>query len=120
MGNGAFDVPEPLFKCSGRLCYIFFITLHLVTFISVDDPTFLQHRIFVFGGHQEVFDCNISFKMDLYPIFVACSFQAFTQPFVVWHHYIWVLIVLLVFCIVIGALFWTGVLILIMFINNVY
>ena len=44
---------EPLSKCSGRLSYIFFITLHPFTFISVDDPTFLQHRIFVLRGHQE-------------------------------------------------------------------
>ena len=95
---------DPLSKCSARLSYIFFITLHSITFISVDDATLLQHRILVLGGHQEVFDGNTSFKMHLYPIFVACSLQTFIQPLVVWHPYIWVMMVLLVICIVFGAL----------------
>ena len=76
---GLLIFPEPLCKCFGILSYIFFITPDPVTFISADDATFLQHRIFVLRGHQEVFDGNTSFKMDLYHIFVACSFQAFTQ-----------------------------------------
>ena len=90
-GWGLLMYLEPLSKCSGRLSYIFFITLHSVTFISVDDPTFLHYRILVLWSHQEVFDGNASFKVDLYPIFVACSLQAFTQPFVVWYHYIRIL-----------------------------
>ena len=103
-GWGLLMFLEPLCKYSGRLSYIFFITIHPVTFVSLDNPTFLHHRIFVLGGHQEVLNGNTSFKIGLYPIFVACSLQAFTQPLVVWHHYIEVLIVLLVICIVIGAL----------------
>ena len=94
----------PLSKCSGGISYIFFITLHPVTFISIDDSTFLQYGIFVLWNHQEVFDGIASFKMDLHPMFVACSFQAFTQPFVVWHHYIWILVALLVISIAVGTL----------------
>ena len=29
-------------------------------------------------------------------MFVACSHDAFTQPFVIWHHYVWILVALLV------------------------
>ena len=36
-------------------------------------PTFLHYRILVFWNYQEVFDGNASFKVDLYPILVACS-----------------------------------------------
>ena len=35
-----------LSKCSGGFLYILFITLHPVTFVSVDDSTLLQHRTF--------------------------------------------------------------------------
>ena len=47
---------EPLSKCSRGFLYIFFITLHAVTFVSVDDSTLLHHRIFVLGSHQEASD----------------------------------------------------------------
>ena len=84
-GWGLLMFLEPLSKCSGGFSYVFFITLHPVTFISVDDSTFLQYRIFVLWNHQEVFDGTASFKMDLHPVFVARSLHALTQPFVVWH-----------------------------------
>ena len=106
---------EPLSKCSGGF-YIFFITIHPVTFISVDDSTFLQHRIFVLRSHQEVSHGITSFEVDLHPMFVACSFQAFTQPLVIWHHYVRVLVALLVVCIVVIFslwFLWAGVCILI-------
>ena len=79
---------EPLSKCSGGFSYIFFIALHSTTFVTVDDPTLLQHRIFVLGGHQEVFDGCASFEIDLYPIVVTFLLHTLTQPFVVWHCYV--------------------------------
>ena len=85
-GSGLLMLLEHLSKCSGGFSYIFFITLHPVTFISVDDSTFLQYRILVLWSNQEVSDGNASFKMDLHPMLVACSLQAFTQPFVIWYH----------------------------------
>ena len=69
---------EPLSKGSGGLSYILLITLHSITLVSIDDPTLFQHRILVLGGHQEVFDGNTSSEVDLYPMFVACSFNTFT------------------------------------------
>ena len=90
---------EPLSKCSGGFSYLFFITLYPVTFISVDDSTFHQHRIFVLWKHQEVSDGVASFKIDLHYMFIACSLHAFTQPFVIWHHYVWIPVALLVVCI---------------------
>ena len=108
---------EPLSKCSGGFSYIFFITFHPVTFISVDDSIFLQYRIFILWSHQEVFDGIASFKMDLHPMFVACSLHVLTQPFVVWHHYVWILVALWLFALLLllfCCFLWAGVPILIL------
>ena len=69
---------EPLSKGSGGLSYILLITLHSITFVSIDDPTLFQHRILILGDHQEVFDGDTSSKVYLYPMFVASSFHTFT------------------------------------------
>ena len=95
-GWGLLMFLEPLSKCPGGFSYIFSITLHPVTFISVDDSTFLQPRIFVLWSHQEVSDGVASFKIDLHSMFIACSLHAFPQPFVIWHHYVWILVTPLV------------------------
>ena len=50
-GWGLLMFLEPLSKCSGGFPYIFFMTLHPIIFISVDDSTFLQYRIFVLWSH---------------------------------------------------------------------
>ena len=73
-GWGLLMFLEPLSKCSGGFPYIFFITLHPVTLVSVDDSNLFQHRIFVFGSHQEASDGIASFEVDLHSILVACSF----------------------------------------------
>ena len=59
------------------------------TLITVDDPTFLHHRIYVPWGHQEVFNCCTSFKVDLYPIVTASLLYTFTQPLVIRYSYVW-------------------------------
>ena len=79
---------EPLSKGFGGFPYIFLITLHPVTFVPIDDSTLFHKRIFVLGSHQEAFDGIASFKIYLHSIFLACSLEAFTQPFVIWHHYV--------------------------------
>ena len=90
MGEGAFWCSLNLSpKSSWGLSYIFLITLHPATFVTVDDPTLLQHRIFVLWGHQEVFDGYTSFKVDLNPIVAAFLLYTLTQPLVVWHSYVW-------------------------------
>ena len=75
---------EPLSKCSRGLSYMFLITLHPTTFVTVDDPTLLQHRIFVLWGHQEVFDGCASSEVNLNPIVVTFLLHTLTQPLVVW------------------------------------
>ena len=98
MGDGGLLMfLEHLSKCSGGFPYIFFITLHPMTFISVDDSTLLQYRIFVF-------DAITPFKVNLHSMFVACSLDAFTKPFVVWQHYVWILVTLLIIFIAIVIL----------------
>ena len=77
-GWGLLVLFEPLSKSSGGLSYILLITLHSITLISIDDCTLFQHRILVLGGHQEVFDGNTSFEVDLYPMFLLCSFTTCT------------------------------------------
>ena len=79
---------EPLSKGSGGFPYIFLITLHPVTFVPVDDSTLFHDRIFVLGSHQEAFDGIASFEVYLHSIFLTCSLEAFTQPFIIWHHYV--------------------------------
>ena len=69
---------EPLSKSSGGLSNIFLITLHSITFVSIDDPTLFQHWILVLGGHQEVLDGDTSSEVELYPMFVASSFHTLT------------------------------------------
>ena len=50
------------------------------------------------------FDGNTSFEIGLYPILVTCPLQAFIQPLIVKHYYIWSLAVLMDVCNVLGAL----------------
>ena len=95
---------EPLSKCSGGLSYVIFITLHPVTFIPVDNSTLLQYRIFVLWSHQEILDGIASFRRDLHSMFIAYFPDAFTQPFVIWHNYVRILVALLVVCIAVIAL----------------
>ena len=79
---------KPLSKCSRGLSYILLITLHPTTFVTVDDLTLLQHRIFVLWGHQEVFDGCASSEVNLNPIVVAFLVHTLTQPLVVWYSYV--------------------------------
>ena len=64
------------------------ITLHPDTFISIDDPTLLHHRIFVLWGHHEVFDGGTSFEVYLNPIVAAFLLNTLTQPLVIWYSYV--------------------------------
>ena len=79
---------EPLSKCSRGLSYILLITLHPTKFVTVDDPTVLQHRIFVLRSHQEVFDGCATSEVNFYPIVVTFLLHTLTQPLVVWYCYI--------------------------------
>ena len=69
---------EPFCKGSCRFSYVFFLTPIFTTFESVYDPTFVGDRIFVLGGHEQVFYCLTSFKVYLYTIFLASVFEPLT------------------------------------------
>ena len=79
---------KPFTKGSRGLSYIFLITVHPATFVTVDDPTFLHHRISVLGGHQEVFHGGTSSKIYLYTIVAARFLDSFTQPPIIWNSYV--------------------------------
>ena len=103
-GWGLLMFLEPISKCSGRFPYIFFITLHPVTFMSVDDSLFFNIGSLTFGATRKFLMVLLSFKIDLHSMFIACSLHAFIQCFVIWHHYVWILVDLLVVCITVVVL----------------
>ena len=88
-GRGLEMFLKPLFKISCCLSYIFLITIHPVTFISIYDSTFFKDWIFILWSHEEVFDGMTSFKMYFYPIFLASSFEVLTQPLMVRYNNVW-------------------------------
>ena len=40
--------------------------------------------------------------MHLYPIFSACSLDTFTEPFVIWYHHVYILVVVGILSSVVG------------------
>ena len=64
-----------------------------MTLVSINDSTLLLDRILIFWSHQEILDGIASFKVDLLSMFDAYFFQALTQPFIVWYHHVWFLVV---------------------------
>ena len=79
---------EPLTKGSRGFTNVLLITLHPVTLISVDDPTFFLNGILIFRGHEEVFYCIASLEVHLHPIFTAGLLHALTYPLIVGDHYV--------------------------------
>ena len=49
-------------------------------------PLFFEEWLFVFWGHQKVFDGVTSFKMYFNPILLANVLITFTQSLLVWDH----------------------------------
>ena len=87
---------EPLCKCSCWFSKVLFITFHPISFVSVYDSTFLKERIFVLWSHEEAFDGKFSFDVHLCPMFSAWSPDTFTEPFVIWYHHVYNLVVFVV------------------------
>ena len=84
---------EPLTKHPWGFSNVFLITVHPITPVSVDDPTFLHNWIFVLGDHQEVLDGIASFKIDLHSMSAAYFLQALTQTSMIRYHHVWFLLV---------------------------
>ena len=70
-GGGLQVFSKPLSKCFWRLSYIFFITFHPITPVSVYDAILFGYVVFVFGCHQEVFDGPAPFEVYLNAIFLT-------------------------------------------------
>ena len=90
-GGGLEVFLEPLFKCSWGFTNVFLITLHPVTFISINDSTSLLHGVLILGSHQEVFDGGTSFELHLHPMIIAHLLEAFTEPSVIRNNNVWFL-----------------------------
>ena len=88
IGEGAFRCSLNLSKCSWWLSNVFLITIHLVTFVSIYDSTFLLDGILIFWSHQEVLDGIASFKVNLHSMFTACFLYAFNDSFIIRNHHV--------------------------------
>ena len=72
---GGWDIlmlPEPLSICSGGFSYIFFITLHPVTFISVDDSTFFSIGSLSLGAIRRLL--KVWFLWSRLALHICCMF----------------------------------------------
>ena len=79
IGEGAFWCSlKPFCKISSRFSIVFFLTPMFTALVSVYDSTFVCDKIFVLGSHEEAFDGLSSFKVKLYPKFVACPLYSLT------------------------------------------
>ena len=76
---------EPLSKCSRWFTNVFLITLHLSHWYLYDS-TFFWMVSWSFGAIRRFLIVS-SLKVNLHSIFTACSFLTFTDPLVVWDHY---------------------------------
>ena len=79
---------EGALRCSFSLLtpYIFLLTIHLVTLIPVDCPTFLSDIIPVLWVHQDVLDGVASLKVD--PNLMTNNLEVFAEPVSVWDYYV--------------------------------
>ena len=108
--NGRGGLPmffEPFYKSSWRLSYVFFFTPIFTTFVSVYDPTFVGNRIFVLGGHEQVFYGLTSFKVYLYTIFWQVFLILSLSP--CWYGTtIYMFLLMAVFCLSAYCMFFWG------------
>ena len=86
---------EPFSKSSGGLSYILFITVHSITFTSIDDPTLFHHWILVLGAIRRFLMVTPPLKYTC-TSYVASSFNTFTESLVVGYNHIGLLVTCLV------------------------
>ena len=63
----------------GGFPYVFIITAEVPTLIPIDGFTLVDHRVFIFGGDQEVFDGAATFEVSLDAISTTDLFDTFTK-----------------------------------------
>ena len=74
-------------KGPGDLPYVFIITCKVSTLIPIDGITLGDHRVFVLGGDQEVFDGAATFEVSLDTIPTTDLFDTFTKTLCVGYDY---------------------------------
>ena len=75
-------------KGPGGFPYVFSITGQVPTLIPIDGITLGDHRVFVLGADQEVFDGAATFEVSLDPIPTTDLFDAFTKTLCVGYAYV--------------------------------
>ena len=79
-GRGGLQVLFVSFtKGPGGFPYVFIITALLPTVIPVYGTTLVDHRVFVLGGDQKVFDGSATFEVSLDAISTTDFFDTFTK-----------------------------------------
>ena len=79
-GRGGLQVLFVSFtKGPGGFPYVFIITALLPTVIPVYGTTLVDHRVFVLGGDQKVFDGSATFEVSLDAISTTDLFDTFTK-----------------------------------------
>ena len=66
-------------KGPGGFPYVLIITAKVCTLIPIDGITLVDHRVFVLGGDQEVFDSAATFEVSLDAIPTTDLFDTFTK-----------------------------------------
>ena len=59
--------------------YVFLITTQVTTLVPIYGTTLVDHRVFILGGHQEVFDGWTTFEVSLGAISTADLFDTFQK-----------------------------------------
>ena len=84
---------KPFFKCSAKLSYVLFLTVHPATLISINHPTYLEDGVSVLGVYQEVLDGTATSEMHFNTMFSVDALAAFTHSFNIGHYYVGLVIV---------------------------
>ena len=66
-------------KGPGGFLYVFIITAKVPTLVLINGITLGDHRVFVLGGDQEVFDGAVTFEVSLDAILTTDLFDTFTK-----------------------------------------
>ena len=79
-GRGGLQVLFVSFtKGPGGFPYVLIITAQVPTLEPIDGPTLVDHRVFVLGGDQKVFDGSATFEVSLDAISTTDLFDTFTK-----------------------------------------
>ena len=84
-------IGEGCLRCSssslpeGPCCfpYVHFITIQVLTLVTVYDATFVVLGVLVFGLHKYLFDSGVALEVNLYTILTTYLFDTFQNSFCV-------------------------------------